>query len=193
MGNKGGKKKADKTLLTEEEIQFLLKNTNYSRDQINKWHAGFLLDCPKGELDKKKFLQVYKEFFPTGKAETFATEVFKMFDTDGSGKIDFVEFLVAISTSSSGDIRKKLSMAFNLYDTSNNGRIEKKEMIKLLNAIYDLYGEKNRKGENDPKERTEAIFRKMDTNYSNTLDEKEFIEGCLTDPVLMKFLNPTLI
>ena len=143
-------------------------------------------------MDKKKFLQVYKEFFPTGKAETFANEVFKLFDTDHSGKIDFVEFLVAISTSSSGDLRKKLSMAFNLYDTNDNGRIDKKEMIKIITAIYDLYGEKNRKGDNDPKERADAIFRKMDTNYSNTLDEKEFVDGCLNDPILLKFLNPSL-
>ena len=41
-------------------------------------------------MDKKKFISVYKEFFPLGKAETFATEVFKIFDTDHSGKIEFV-------------------------------------------------------------------------------------------------------
>jgi hypothetical protein len=53
MGNKNGKtKKKDKTVLTEEEIAFLLKNTNYNRQQILKWHQGFLLDCPTGELDK---------------------------------------------------------------------------------------------------------------------------------------------
>ncbi len=122
-----------------------------------------------GLLDKKKFTEVYKEFFPQGKAEKFATEVFKLFDTDHSGKIDFTEFLVAVSTSSSTDIRKKLSMAFNLYDTNDNGRIDLKEMTKIVTAIYDLTGVENRKGENDPKERASAIFRKMDTNYTNTL------------------------
>ena len=49
----------------------------------------FKLDCPKGLLDKKKFTEVYKEFFPFGKAEKFSTEVFKLFDTDHSGSIDF--------------------------------------------------------------------------------------------------------
>ena len=45
MGNKSGKsKKSDKTVLTEEEIQFLLRNTNYTRDQIRKWHQGFLVN-----------------------------------------------------------------------------------------------------------------------------------------------------
>ncbi len=77
------------------------------------------LDCPKGELDKKKFLTVYQEFFPRGKSEKFSNEVFRLFDTDNSGKIDFTEFLVAISTSDKGDIKTKLHLAFNLYDSSN--------------------------------------------------------------------------
>mgnify|MGYP002784902986 CR=1 FL=1 len=83
-------------------------------------------------------------------------------------------------------------MAFNLYDTNDNGRIEPKEMEKMLTAIYDLLGVENRKGDNDPRERTKAIISKMDKNYSNTIDENEFVEGCLGDPILLKLLNPTL-
>ncbi len=30
----------------------------------------------------------------------------------------------------------------------------------------------------------------MDTNYSNTLSEDEFVNGCLSDPFLSKLLNP---
>jgi neurocalcin delta len=82
-------------------------------------------------LDKKKFIEVYKQFYPTGKADKFCSHVFKTFDTDNSGEIgkinkilfvfieifllDFVEFLIAISVTSHGDIREKLNMAFNMY------------------------------------------------------------------------------
>ena len=34
-------------------------------------------------------------------------------------------------------------------------------MQKLIDAIYDLMGEENRKGDNDPKERVTAIFNKL--------------------------------
>jgi Ca2+-binding EF-hand superfamily protein len=80
---------------------------------------------------------------------------------DHSGKIDFTEFLVAISTSSSNDVKQKLHLGFKLYDTNNNGSIDKKEMQKLIEAIYDLMGEENRKGDNEPKERVTAIFNKL--------------------------------
>ena len=65
-------------------------------------------------------------------------------------------------------------------------------MHKLVTAIYDLEGIKDRKGQNDPKVRTSEIFARMDKNFSNNLDRNEFIEGCMTDPILMRFLNPTL-
>ena len=63
-------------------------------------------------------------------------------------------------------------------------------MLKIILAIYELKGENNRKGDNDPKERVEAIFNRLDRDHNGTLDENEFIEGCLGDPVLMNILVP---
>jgi Ca2+-binding EF-hand superfamily protein len=66
MGNKNVKTK--KTILTEAEIVSLVANTSFTREEIVKWHEGFIKDCPKGSLDKKKFIDVYKVFYPQGKA-----------------------------------------------------------------------------------------------------------------------------
>lgn len=166
-----------------------------------RWHAGFLVrilepikkltfkiknlivylrsqkDCPKGELDKKQFINVFKEFYPQGKAEKFASQIFNVFDSDKSGKIDFIEYLIAISTTSSGNIRKKLQMGFKLYDTNGNGSIDRKEMHKLIEAIYDLTGEENRKGDNDPKQRVEAIFSKLDINQNGNIGKSFFFKS----------------
>jgi Ca2+-binding EF-hand superfamily protein len=61
MGNKaGGKGKKDPTILTDEDIKTLKLNTQYTEDEIQAWHLGFLKDCPSGKLDKKQFLNVYK-------------------------------------------------------------------------------------------------------------------------------------
>ena len=50
-------------------------------------------DCPTGELSRKKFLAIYQALFPGGKAGAFYEHVFRTFDEDGSGNIDFIEFL----------------------------------------------------------------------------------------------------
>jgi Ca2+-binding EF-hand superfamily protein len=39
---------------------------------------------------------------------------------------DFTEFLIAISVTAQGDAKKKLSMAFKMYDMDKNGRVDKK-------------------------------------------------------------------
>ncbi len=53
-------------------------------------------------------------FYPHGKADKFCSHVFKVFDTDNSGLIDFTELLVAISITAQGDPQKKLKIAFNM-------------------------------------------------------------------------------
>jgi Ca2+-binding EF-hand superfamily protein len=89
MGAKGAKPvKKNQAELVEEEIVLLLSNTHFTRQQIQEWHTGFIKDCPKGKLDKKKFIEVYKQFYPHGKADKFCGHVFKTFDRDNSGKLN---------------------------------------------------------------------------------------------------------
>jgi Ca2+-binding EF-hand superfamily protein len=75
---------------------------------------------------------VYKDFFPSGSAEGFCEHVFRTFDTDNSGFIDFKEFLLAINVTSSGTPEQKLEWAFRMYDIDGNGTIDEKEMIKII-------------------------------------------------------------
>mgnify|MGYP001810701017 CR=1 FL=1 len=44
MGSKSSKgPKKNAAELTEEEIQLLLKNTHFNRQQIVEWHTGFIV------------------------------------------------------------------------------------------------------------------------------------------------------
>ena len=43
MGNAQSDDKKDYTKLTDDEVQLLLENTSFNREQIRKWHDGFLV------------------------------------------------------------------------------------------------------------------------------------------------------
>ena len=55
---------------------------------------------------------MYEKFFPSNDANSFAKNVFRNFDADKNGSIDFVEFMIAIDVTSSGEPREKLMWAF---------------------------------------------------------------------------------
>ena len=120
--------------LTDEDIDFLMNNTNFSEKDIKDWYKGFQVDCPDGKLSKQKFIEIYKLFFKGGNPEKFCHHVFRTFDGDGNGWIDFKEFLLAIGITQSGNIKEKLKWAFRMYDINNDGTIELDEMTGIIKA-----------------------------------------------------------
>lgn len=121
------------TELTQDAIDRLTKNTNYTSEQIRQWHEAFLRDCPNGKLTPRQFTEVYKKFYPEHEAERYSAQVFRTFDTDSNGFIDFVEFLLAVNVNANGDIRDKLGLAFDVYDINGNGQVR-----SAIGRIYDV-------------------------------------------------------
>ncbi|CAB0004175.1 unnamed protein product [Nesidiocoris tenuis] len=84
MGCFGSKDK-----LSKEDMDFLKTHTRYDEATIKEWYKGFKQDCPNGRLTPAKFVDMYKMFFPSGNAEEFCDHVFRTFDMDKNGYIDF--------------------------------------------------------------------------------------------------------
>ena len=81
------------------------------------------------------FIQMYREVFPSGAAELFSQEAFRAFDMDGSGSIDFKEFIFALHLTSAASPTQKLQWAFRMYDVDGNGKIDISEMKRLKVSI----------------------------------------------------------
>ena len=52
-------------------------------------------------------------------------------------------------------------MAFNIYDIDKNGKIDRKEMEKIIEAIYELRGQANTQDENLPAAIVSKIMEKL--------------------------------
>ncbi|KAK8378177.1 hypothetical protein O3P69_018860 [Scylla paramamosain] len=186
MGCFGSKEK-----LSKEDLEFLKQHTRYDEQMIKEWYKGFRQDCPSGRLTPDKFVDMYKMFFPSGNAEEFCDHVFRTFDMDKNGYIDFKEFLLAIDVTSAGTPEEKLKWAFRMYDVDGNGVIDVSEMTKIVQAIYDMLGTNSASRPADSaEERAKAIFSKMDENNDGNLTQEEFLKGCLLDEELSKMLTP---
>ncbi|KAH8362440.1 hypothetical protein KR200_007492 [Drosophila serrata] len=121
------------------------------------------------------FIKIYKQFFPQGDPSKFASLVFRVFDENNDGSIEFEEFIRALSVTSKGNLDEKLQWAFRLYDVDNDGYITREEMYNIVDAIYQMVGQQPQsEDENTPQKRVDKIFDQMDKNHDGKLTLEEF-------------------
>lgn len=131
------------------------------------------------------------------------TQLFNTFDVDKDGKIDFCEYMCAISHLASQDIRKKLQLTFRIYDSDHNGLVNRKELEKMIVAILELNGVENNNTasinkcstpcdfaaasswtNSTAKAKVANIFKRFNKDINDSIDENEFVNTCLGDEYL---------
>ncbi|CAF0974937.1 unnamed protein product [Adineta ricciae] len=211
MGNKiikTKKKRADLTELPDQQIEFLVSTTKFSAQQIREWHQSFIREHPSGKLNRKQFVDVYQQFYPQGKADAFCELAFKVCDHDKNGRyflrigqsndnaclllgfVDFQEFVSTISMTMSGNIEDRLNLAFDMYDINEDGLLDKKEMRQIIKLIYKMNGHKCMKQDSPSGQIVRTIMDRFDTDDDRKLTRDEFVQECLNNSDLRKFLTP---
>jgi len=181
--------------LSKDDFRYLMENTSYSESVIKEWYNGFISDCPSGKLSQPAFIKIYAKFFPSGNATEFCEHIFRTFDSDKNGYIDFTEFLLAINITSNGSPQQKLDWAFSMYDVAGNGYIDLNEMTQIVKSIYHLIGRQqidSLVAEETPEARAETIFKIMDLNSDGRITRNEFVQVCSNDQNLLNLLSPNM-
>jgi len=171
-----------------DDLEDLRNETNFTKEEITDWFREFSKDCPRGKLNKQDFIKIYNSIFPKGDATKFAEHVFRTFDTNKDGKIDFREFICGMSITCRGSIDMRLSWAFSLYDLDGNGYISSNELHEIVSAIRKSLGSSDQ-SLNEAEVTTQGLFKEIDKDSDGRLSLEEFLEWSKKEPDVMNLLQ----
>ncbi|XP_030640355.1 recoverin 2 [Chanos chanos] len=169
--------------MSKEILEDLKMNTKYSENELSQWYENFQKQCPSGRITPEEFEKIYERFFPDSDASTYAKHVFRSFDANDDGTLDFKEYIIALHLTSTGKTERKLEWAFSLFDVDKNGYITKSEVAEICQAIFKLIPKEEQEklpaDENTPEKRADKLWSHFNKKDNERLAEGEFVKGIL--------------
>ena len=94
-----------------------------------------------GKLSRQELMDGYEEHFAWVLDEDQLEKLFSSVDIDGSGFIDYSEFIMATMNEKKNISEEKLVSAFKIFDTDNSGTISPEEIWQVLGGAANLSDE----------------------------------------------------
>nr|XP_033818280.1 recoverin [Geotrypetes seraphini] len=179
--------------LSKEVLEDLKMHTHYTEEELCKWYESFKKQCPTGKITQTEFEKIYANFFPDSDPKTYARHVFRSFDTNDDGTLDFREYIIALHLTSSGKTSLKLEWAFSLFDVDRNGEVSKNEVLEIVTAIFKMIPSQEQKNlpedENTPQKRADKLWAYFKSDDKDKIAEGEFIQGILKNDDIMRLIQ----
>uniref|UniRef100_H2XXP3 EF-hand domain-containing protein n=1 Tax=Ciona intestinalis TaxID=7719 RepID=H2XXP3_CIOIN len=111
------------------EVRDLSMKTGLNIDELKSYYGEFIKASVVGSRRWSlfQFINLYD-----AKEREKVEQVFKTFDQNNDGTIDFREFMIALSCLSKGTLEQKLSLAFYLYDENGDGVLSFEEVLDIV-------------------------------------------------------------
>lgn len=182
--------------LPPEQLSELLEITKFKKKDLKRWYKKFIKDYPDGQLDIKRFHELYGRIYRTNFSNHLAEHIFNSLDQDNDGYVSFKELMSAISVTTHGTPHAKLEWLFNVYDLDGNGVIsldEVKHMIKCMLALSHrrpaVVTCTTNHGETVTSEQIEEMFKVIDLDCNGYWSLEEFEIGILRHPEFVRILK----
>uniref|UniRef100_A0A8C4RM09 Guanylate cyclase activator 1Aa n=1 Tax=Erpetoichthys calabaricus TaxID=27687 RepID=A0A8C4RM09_ERPCA len=146
--------------------------------ELHHWYKKFMMECPSGQLTLHEFKQFFGLRGLDPEANAYIEQMFRTFDMNKDGYIDFMEYIAALSLVLRGKMEQKLRWYFKLYDVDGNGCIDRHELLNIIKVCRrEAVGDLSMAME----EFTNRVFDKIDVNGDGELSLEEFVEGARKD------------
>ena len=132
--------------------------------------------------------------YPTTDVVKLENHIFRMYDEDGDGYIDFKEFMMVLYIMSAGTPEENLGQIFRIFDKDNDGSITQKEMVKLVKDLCCFFEMPSKDTTDDDDKEINKLFtqnsktnvalmafKEMDKDSDGRVTKEEFISACFQE------------
>ena len=175
-------------LMSQESVDFVVEKTQATKEEVQAYYDNFLKEYPDGKMDKKGFREMMKKGFPDQDIGKLEKHIFRMFDANNNGKIDFREFMVVLTVISKGTPQENLEQIFRIFDANNDGTVSKKELYRIVKDLYSLLVKEDNPNQATDKFLAETAFKEMDTDGDSKVTKEEFIRACIANEKITSML-----
>ncbi|XP_029904290.1 guanylyl cyclase-activating protein 2-like [Myripristis murdjan] len=165
-------------------------DTEVDLENIQELYRKFASECPSGNLHLHEFKKIFGVNSESSEEETaYAENIFRSFDVNKDGKIDFMEYVAAVHLVLRGKLVDKLKWSFKVFDSDGNGCLDRREVRLIVKIIYKLKKHNNPFVSENTQDICDRIFALVDKNKDGQISLEEFIEGAEKDPWVMEQLK----
>ena len=187
MGSKNGK-----PIFRKEDSALLRKYSRLGDEAFDEAFHVFIAENPTGKMRPRDLKKNMIKVLPGKVRETMEKHVFRLYDYNDDGFIDFTEFMIVCIVMSDGTPEEVLAKIFRIYDLNSDGKITKKEMKMLVKDMYGLLKTDN------PNVASEALIAKtahaeMDKDMDGKVTLEEFITACMGQEEITNMLTLKLV
>ena len=153
-------------------ISSLVIKVNLTEEDLIQQYDDFTNSYPEGKISKEEFKEVFGEkgAFPND-------SLFRVFDEDNSGTIDFAEFMLASNCTNLPLPEEKISWIFNVFDEDGGGSIDADEVEKVVHSLLKMTG--STAGQEEISDCVNMILKAVDKDGDGDISKEEFVGNAL--------------
>jgi len=176
-----------RTGLTTSELKLFADETHFTADQVLSIFHHFRQLSAIGEDDGVIDLGEFCCAIGMDGSNELSRQIFRVFDTNGDGVLNFREYLNGLSVLGLGSLDEKVKLAFRIYDIDGDGQISREELAQLVEASLQGHGSTRRVV--NSASLIDETFRQADVNHNGFIDFSEFRQLAVRQPAMLASLT----
>jgi len=161
-------------------VTMLMSKCDLTEDQVMQAYTDFNENNPDGIITKEQFLQTMED-------KLIAESLFRVFDEDNSGGLNFSEYLQVKSVKTIETPEEKLNWIFTAYDEDGGGSIDEAEIKEIVLGCFRMAGI----DEDDEllPSCVEDVRESIDVDGDGDISKEEFVKNALKNKFIAKLLK----